>query len=75
MDKSQWYEVLLSNMGKILGAAAGLFVGFLILRFGLLKGLFLLISMLIGAYLGLCLEKSQSWEDFLSRIWPPKLHN
>ncbi len=74
MEQNQWHELLLTNMGKIIGAVAGLGIGFLFLRYGFFRGLFLLISILIGVYIGSHLEKSQNWDDFLSRLWPPKIN-
>ncbi len=74
MEEKNWYELFMSNMGKIIGAVAGLFIGFLFLRYGFFKGLFLLVFILIGVYIGSHLEKSQNWNDFLSRLWPPKIN-
>lgn len=71
MKNLRWDELLIENMGKILGAVAGLILGFIFLKFGFLKGLFILICTLSGIYLGSFLEKSNNWEDFLKNFWPP----
>ena len=66
-------EFLIQNMGKILGASAGLILGFIFIKFGFLKGLFILIFTFSGFYLGSVLEKSHNWEDFLRNLWPPDI--
>ncbi len=75
MKNGQWNELLIQNMGKILGAVAGLILGVIFLRFGFLKGLFILICMVLGTYLGAVLEKSHNRESFLENLWPPNIHD
>ncbi|UNC92548.1 DUF2273 domain-containing protein [Candidatus Contubernalis alkaliaceticus] len=75
MKNVRWNELLIENMGKILGAVAGLILGFIFLRFGFLKGSFIMVCMVLGIYLGAVMEKSHNWENFLENLWPPNKHD
>ncbi len=73
MRDLRWNELFIENMGKILGALAGLILGIIFIKYGFFKGLFILICTAAGIYLGSVLEKSNNWEDFLKNLWPPDI--
>ncbi len=75
MKNGRWNELLVQNMGKILGAVAGIILGIIFLKYGFLKGSFILICMVLGIYLGAVMEKSHNVENFLENLWPPNIHD
>lgn len=57
------------NWGKILGGLLGLLVAVIIVFFGFWKGIFIIICILIGIFLGGRIEKSEGLQNFFYRFW------
>lgn len=57
------------NWGKILGGLLGLLVAIIIVFFGFWKGIFIILCILIGIFLGGRMEKSESLQNFFYRFW------
>ncbi|MGI5882529.1 MAG: DUF2273 domain-containing protein [Dethiobacteria bacterium] len=60
---------ILENWGKILGGLLGLFVALVFILFGFWKGLFVILCLLVGVYLGNKVEKSEDLQNFFYRLW------
>ncbi|NLL49566.1 MAG: DUF2273 domain-containing protein [Firmicutes bacterium] len=61
-------EILGTHLGKILGSIMGLIVGWIIIAFGILKGLFVVLCIGAGFFLGAYLDSPRSGRDFTSRF-------
>ncbi len=57
------------NRGKVIGGLIGLLVALIITLFGFWKGIFIIISVLAGVYIGGRLEKNDELRSLLSRFW------
>lgn len=58
------------NWGKILGGLAGLVLGLMIVIFGFWRGLFIIICVAAGVFLGRSLERNENLRNVLGRFWP-----
>ncbi|NLM25675.1 MAG: DUF2273 domain-containing protein [Firmicutes bacterium] len=57
---------LLENKGKVFGTIIGLLVGWIIIKYGVLRGLFVFICVSIGFFVGNQYDKQE--EDITSMI-------
>ncbi|NLM41781.1 MAG: DUF2273 domain-containing protein [Firmicutes bacterium] len=55
-------------MGKIFGALLGLLVGWIFIAYGILKGLFVLLCVVLGLYFGAALDSPERSDRFLGRF-------
>lgn len=56
---------LLANRGKILGTGAGIMLGWLTIKYGLIKAIFMLLCLIIGYVIGARLDERGGARDFL----------
>lgn len=56
---------------KIVGAILGLVIGIIILVFGFFKTLFVILTTILGYWIGKFLDSRISLRDFLDKILPP----
>lgn len=61
--------ILVANLGKIFGSIMGLLLGWIFIRYGVLKGLFVVLCVSIGFYLGARLDSPGTSADFTSRFF------
>jgi uncharacterized membrane protein len=52
-------ELLANHPGKVLGVVLGLFVGLLVIIFGVLRTVFLIACVLVGLYFGARVDESE----------------
>lgn len=64
-----WLEWLFRHKGKIIGAGCGLILGWIAIRFGLLRALFVGICLFVGLSIGSSMDKGRSWQEILSRFF------
>ncbi len=67
IDWERIVTILLANRGKIIGTFAGLLLGWLTIRYGLLRALVFAIFVLAGLWIGATLDR-EGWEDFYDRF-------
>ncbi len=60
---------LLINRGKVLGTAAGLLLGWLTLRYGIIKALFVILCVLIGYGIGARVDDQQDGRGLLGGLF------
>lgn len=65
-DKFQ--AILFAHLGKILGSILGLILGWIFIRYGVIKGLFVVICVTVGFFLGARLDSPGTSADFTSRF-------
>lgn len=65
MDEQSFLKFIKDNPGKILGGILGLLVAIIIVLFGFLRGLFILLCVSAGVYLGARAEKNESLSKIL----------
>lgn len=63
-----WLEWLFRHKGKVLGAGLGLLLGWMSIRFGLLRTLFVTVCLSIGLAIGYLVDKGKSVSESLSQI-------
>lgn len=51
-------EILISHVGKVFGSVMGLLLGWIIIRYGVLRGLFVVVCVAAGFYLGARFDSS-----------------
>lgn len=61
--------ILVANLGKIFGSIMGLLLSWIFIRYGVLKGLFVVLCVSIGFYLGARLDSPGTSGDFTSRFF------
>lgn len=66
--KDRLLEILSVHMGKVFGSIMGLFLGWIIVAFGLLKGLFVALCIVVGFFLGARLDSPRDSTDVTSRF-------
>lgn len=65
-------EVMAKHRGKLVGAAAGFFIAFLIISLGFLKSLLVVFCVVAGYLVGRRLDSThEDIVDILDRILPP----
>lgn len=65
--KERLVAILSAHMGKIFGAVLGLILGWIIIAYGILKGLFVVLCVAAGLYLRRCWIPQGS-DSFLGRF-------
>lgn len=53
-----------------MGGLAGLVFGLMVIAFGFWRGLFIIICVAAGIFLGRMLERNENLRNMLSRFWP-----
>lgn len=59
---------LAAHAGKLFGSVMGLFLGWIIIRYGVIRGLFVILCVAIGLYLGARLDSPDTSGDIISRF-------
>lgn len=62
-------DFLAKNRGKIAGVILGLFFGWLIIKYGLLKAFFIALCIGIGYYVGKRADERVDLKDLLARFF------
>lgn len=69
MVSEDFYRLINDNWGKVLGGIVGLVIALLIVGFGFWRGLFILVCIAVGIYVGSRYEHSEQVRDFFRRLW------
>ncbi|MGE5576899.1 MAG: DUF2273 domain-containing protein [Syntrophothermus sp.] len=64
-------QVLLKHKGKIVGTLAGLLLGWLVIRFGVIKSLFVALCVSAGYILGKRVDNKEDLKGFVDHFFPP----
>ena len=62
------FSFVQENPGKVIGGLVGLVMAVLFVIFGFWKGLFIILSVLAGIYIGAKAEKNEGFRNFLDRF-------
>lgn len=57
------------HMGKIFGSIMGLFLGWMIVRYGVIKGLFVVLCVAVGFYVGARFDSPTGEIDMTKRFF------
>ncbi len=68
MNDMTWMDLILRNWKKIAGGLTGLFVGIIFVAFGFWRGLFILICVSAGVFLGWHLDAGDGLDE-IKRIF------
>ena len=63
-------KLINDHMGKVVGGFLGLLVALIIVAFGFWKGVFIIICIVGGIFIGARAEKHEGVRNFLERIRP-----
>ncbi len=74
MPEQNWWELLTRHWGKLAGALGGLVFALLVVRYGFWNGLFIVICIALGLYLGWRIDEHQGLRNFLEKLLPPREH-
>lgn len=66
--ESNFLKFVQEHPGKIIGGLVGLLVAVLFIIFGFWRGLFIILSILAGIYIGAKAEKNEGFRNFLDRF-------
>jgi len=69
MNGYGWQEFLSNNLGKLLGVAIGLLLGWMIIEYGLVKTLFVIILIAVGYIFGKQADDGGNLSSLVSRIF------
>lgn len=69
MSGETWQEFVANNLGKLIGVAVGLFLGWMILEFGLFKTLFVIVLVVIGYMFGKQADDGKDLSSLVDRIF------
>lgn len=61
-------DILLHHSGKIFGSILGLIIGWIIIRYGVLRGLFVILCVAAGFYFGARFDSSDKPFDIINRF-------
>lgn len=61
-------DKLTIHLGKVLGSIIGLLVGWIIIRYGVVKGAFVVLCVGLGFYLGTRFDSPNEDEDVFTRF-------
>ncbi len=67
--KESLYHFVSENWGKVLGGLVGLAIALIIALFGFWKGIFIILCVLVGVYLGARMERQESLQQLVYRFW------
>lgn len=60
--------ILVGHFGKIFGSLFGLLLGWIIIRYGVIRGLFVVACVALGFFLGARLDSPDTSTDIISRF-------
>ncbi len=69
MSREMWQDFLSNNLGKLIGIALGLFLGWMIIEYGLFRTLFVVILVVAGYLLGKQVDEGEGPESLWKRIF------
>lgn len=72
MSDFSWWNLLSRHWGKILGGLIGLVFALLIVKFGFWKGIFIMICIAVGIYIGWRIDENKGLRNLLERFLPPR---
>ena len=61
-------DFVLRHPGKVFGSILGLIVGWIIIRYGVLRGLFVILCVAVGFYLGARFDSSDGSVNIIIRF-------
>jgi uncharacterized membrane protein len=64
-----WQQFLANNLGKVLGVALGLLMGWMIIEYGMFKTLFVLVLVALGYFFGKKADDGEDLRDFVRRMF------
>ena len=67
MTNKLW-EILVSHFGKIFGTIIGLLLGWIIIRYGVIRGIFVSLCVILGFYLGDRYDSKGDVSDIVDRF-------
>ncbi len=67
MEERQLRELLYRHWRKIAGGLIGLLVALIFISFGFLAGLFLIICIAAGVYIGWVIDQ-EGWDEFIDKF-------
>jgi len=67
LEERQLRELFYRHWRKIAGGIIGLLVALIFISFGFLAGLFLIICIAAGVYIGWLIDQ-EGWEEFINRL-------
>ncbi len=72
--KESLYHFVSENRGKVLGGLIGLIIALIIALFGFWTGIFIILCVLIGIYLGARVEGQENLQRLVHRFWNRRDH-
>lgn len=69
MTNENWQQFLANNLGKVLGTALGLLLGWMIIEYGLLKTIFVIVLVAFGYYFGKKTDDGEDPREFFKRLF------
>ena len=66
--KERLVALLSAHMGKIFGSLLGLILGWIIIAYGVLKGLLVVVCVAAGAFFGALLDSPKESDGFFRRF-------
>lgn len=69
MANENWQQFLAGNLGKILGTALGLLLGWMIIEYGFLATLFVVLLVAMGYFFGKKADDGEDPRDFFKRLF------
>ncbi|MFZ5639592.1 MAG: DUF2273 domain-containing protein [Bacillota bacterium] len=69
MANVSWQQFLANNLGKVLGVALGLLLGWMIIEYGMLKTLFVFVLVAVGYFFGKKADDGEDLRDFVRRMF------
>lgn len=64
----KFLAIFLTHLGKIFGSIIGLILGWIVIRYGVIKGLFVVLCVAVGFYLGARFDSPGTSADFSGRF-------
>lgn len=71
MNKPDFLAFLIANKGRILGIATGFLVGLVSAIWGFWEGIFMLLCIILGNFIGKYFDNRHSLREVIERIFPP----
>lgn len=69
MTQDSWQEFVANNLGKLIGVALGLLLGWMIIEYGLAKTIFVIILVVVGYIFGKQADENGNLGSLFSRIF------
>ncbi|HAH96423.1 MAG TPA: hypothetical protein DHD79_07670 [Firmicutes bacterium] len=70
LKKPNFLALLIANKGRVFGIATGFLVGIVSAIWGIWEGLFLLLCLILGNYIGKYFDNKHSLKEVIERIFP-----